>query len=102
MSASFIVIVAYFPALLSLSFSVVTTMACVLHTVCIGWLQGSVYPIRVSPHIHLAMRTMGAARTLTVFHCYKCDSALEFMIKEERDEIIRVLSSLKEPAKKRV
>jgi hypothetical protein len=58
------------------------------------------YAMRVSPQMHSALRNQTAAATSTTMYRYKSDAGLDFMVKDERDEIILMLSLLQEVAKK--
>lgn len=58
------------------------------------------YARQVSSEIHSAMRNQTAAASPTAMYRYKSDSGLDFMVKEERDEIILMLSLLQEVAKR--
>ena len=56
------------------------------------------YAIQVSPQMHSALRNQTAAATSTTMYRYKSEAGLDFMVKEERDEIILMLSLLQEVA----
>lgn len=58
------------------------------------------YAIQVSPQMHSALRNQTAAATSTTMYRYKSEAGLDFMVKEERDEIILMLSLLQEVATK--
>lgn len=58
------------------------------------------YAMRVSPQIHAALKHRVIAAEPTTMYRYKSDDGLDFMVKEEREEIILMLSLLQEVAKK--
>jgi hypothetical protein len=56
------------------------------------------YAMNVSPQMHSALRNQTAAATSTTMYRYKSEAGLDFMVKEERDEIILMLSLLQQVA----
>lgn len=58
------------------------------------------YALQISPEIHSAMRNLTAAVSRTTMYRYKSEAGLDFMVKEERSEIILMLSLLQEIAKR--
>jgi len=56
------------------------------------------YAIQVSPQMHSALRNQTAASTSTSMYRYKSKAGLDFMKKNERNEIILMLSLLQEVA----
>lgn len=56
------------------------------------------YALQVSPAIHTAMMNQMAAASQTTMYRYKSDSGLNFMLKDDRDEIILMFSLLQQVA----
>jgi hypothetical protein len=58
------------------------------------------YALQVTPSIRSAMRNQRVASDSTTMYRYKSDAGLNFLVKEERYEIILMLSLLQEVAKR--